>query len=127
MHTRDIQRDQWGAFLDQFTRLHRGEALEVETIPAGAPPSAAVLCDQPLVGVVAVQQCDRGTDCIEVIAGAEPLTQSHTIHEPAHLSATETDDGRPTSLQITADDGSVTLLRFEPENRSPVPPANFLG
>jgi len=127
MHTRDIPTPQWAPFLDQFTRLHRGEALDVETISPGSPADTSMLCEQPLVGVVALPQCERGNPCIEVIAGAEPQTQCHTIQQPAHLSVTEADDGRSMALQITADDGSVTMVRFEPENRSSGPPANYLG
>ena len=126
MHTRDIPSNQWRPFLDSFTRLHRGEPVDVEMMGGGGAGPASKLCEQPLVGVVAGVRSGHGA-CIEVIAGSEPQPQSHTIPEPSHLSVTESDDGRSMALQITADDGSVTLLRFEPENRSPEPPANYLG
>jgi hypothetical protein len=125
MHTRDIPNDQWRPFFDSFTRLHRGEPVNVELMGCGTGPASA-LCDQPLVGVVA--SADRGHGaCIEVTAGADPQPQSHTIQAPSHVSVTESDDGHSMALQITADDGSVTLLRFEPENYTPDPPANYLG
>jgi len=125
MHTRDIPIDQWQPFLDTFTRLHQGEQIGIESIGPGSTRRAE-LHQHPLLGVVAVPDCGSGS-CIEVIAGAETQAQTRTIRQPSHLSVTEREDGYPMSLQITDNDGAVTLLRLEPPAQSGKPPGNYLG
>src|SRR5436189_4373963 len=125
MHTRDIPTEQWQPFLDTFTRLHQGEPIGIESIGPGSTRGAE-LHHRPLLGIVAVPDCGRGS-CIEVIAGPQLQAQTRTIREPSHLSVTEREDGYPLSLQITDNDGAVTLLRLEPPAQSNKPPANYLG
>jgi hypothetical protein len=124
MQTHEVPTDQWPALLDTVTRLHRGERVDVETVGGGAGIRSS-LRHRPLIGIVAVAGSEQGTQ-IEVIAGAEDQTETHTIRAPSRLSVTESGDGYPLELQIAANDGSVTALRFEPP-RAAKPPENFLG
>jgi hypothetical protein len=125
MQTRDIPQDEWQPFLDTFTRLHQGEPLGIEIVGlTGAPRTA--LSRRPLVGVVAVPDCGNGA-CIEVVAGPQAEPQTRTIQHPSHLSVTERDDGYPMVLQITDNNGAVTLIRLEPAPYSNKPPGHYLG
>ena len=125
MHTRDIPIDEWQPFLDSFTRLHQGERLGIESV--GPAKTARVeLSQRPLLGVVAVPDCGEGA-CIEIIAGPEAEPQTRTIQRPSLLSVTEREDGYPMILQITDDNGAVTLLRLEATPHSNKPPGNYLG
>src|SRR4051812_35451419 len=125
MQTRDVPAEQWKRFLDSFTQLHRGDPMDVETVGGGVGPRSE-LCARPLVGVVSIPDCGQGA-CIEVIAGADAGAQTHTIRRPSHLIVAESDDGMPVAVQITAEDGSVTSLRFESSNQTTQPPGNYLG
>ena len=126
MQTRDVPAEQWKPFLDSFAQMHRGDPIDVEVVGGGSGPRSPV-CDRPLVGVVTVPDCGEGA-CIEVIAGAEADAEAYTIRRPSHLSVAESEDGNPLAVQITAEDGSVTSLRFEPSNRrSTKPPDHYLG
>jgi len=125
MHTRDIPIDQWQPFLDTFTRLHQGDQIGIECIGPGSTRRSE-FHHRPLLGVVAVPDCG-GSSCIEVIAGPQLHAQTRTIRDPSHLSVTERDDGYPLSLQITDNDGAVTLLRMESPIQSSKPPGNYLG
>jgi hypothetical protein len=125
MQTRDIPIDQWQPFLDTFTRLHQGEHLGIECV--GLPRGPRVeLSHKPLLGVVAVPDCGQGA-CIEIIAGPQADPQTRTIQHPSLLSVTEREDGYPMVLQITDNNGVVTLLRLEPAHQSNKPPGNYLG
>jgi hypothetical protein len=125
MQTRDIPIDQWQPFLDAFTRLHQGEHLGIESVGLPKAPRPE-LSHKPLVGVVAVPDCGQGA-CIEIIAGPQAEPQTRTIQRPSLLSVTEREDGYPMLLQITEDNGAVTVLRLEPPPHSAKPPGNYLG
>jgi len=125
MQTRDIPIDQWQPFLDSFTRIHQGEHLGIESVGSGKGLRTD-LSHRPLLGVIAVPDCGQGA-CIEIIAGPEGEPQTRTIQHPSHLSVTEREDGYPMLLQITDDNGAVTLLRLEAPPHSNKPPGNYLG
>ena len=122
MRTRDVPQDQWKPFLDGFANRHRGDSIHVETVGGGVGPKS-VLSGTPLVGITAA--IDDGH--IEVTAGNASDAQTHSIGHATHLSVSETDDGNPLGVQITAEDGSVTCLRFDPPGVSKKPPGNYLG
>jgi hypothetical protein len=122
MRTRDVPHDQWKPFLDGFASRHHGDPLLIETVGGGEGPKS-ILCGSPLVGIAA----DVEDHCINVKTGAVADAQTHHIGHPMHLSVSETDDGNPLGLQITAEDGSVTCLRFDHPEHSDKPPGNYLG
>jgi hypothetical protein len=125
MHTRDIPTEQWQPVLDAFTRLHLGDQMGIDVVSAASRPKTE-LSRLPLIGVVAVPDCGQGP-CIEVIAGTETQPQTCTIRKPLHLSVTERDDGYPVAIQITDDNGAVTVLHLESQTASSKPPGNYLG
>jgi hypothetical protein len=125
MHTRDIPSHEWQSFLDSFTRLHQGEHLGIESAGPQKSPRAE-LSHRPLLGVIAVPDCGQGA-CIEIIAGPEAQPQTRAIQHPSLLSVTEREDGYPMLLQITDNNGAVTVLRLEPPPHSNKPPGNYLG
>jgi len=122
MRTRDIPHDQWKPVLDSFATRHRGDSIHIETVGGGAGPQS-VLDGSPLVGIAATIDDGR----IAVTTGGANDAQTHNIGHPTHLSVSESDDGNPLGVQITAEDGSVTCLRFDPPGVSKKPPGNYLG
>lgn len=120
MRTREIPPDRWPYFLGDFTQLHQGEHVSVETIGQGSPtkdrggPVESHLCDLPLVGIVADPKAPGG-GWIDVIAGDSPATQStHSIPRPSRVVIAEEASGQAVALQIDSADGSITMVRSEP-------------
>ena len=122
MRTRDVPHEQWKPFLDGFASRHKGDPIHIETVGGGTGPKS-VLCGSPLVDIAAASDDGR----IEVTAGAASESQTHSIGHATHLSVSETDDGSPLGLQITAEDGCVTCLRVDPQNVKNAPPGYYLG
>jgi hypothetical protein len=113
MNTREISHEQWAPFLDQFSKAHRGEAVEVRIIGRefGDQPEAESL---PLVGISDDAKADGG-ERIEVMAGdVRQPHLSHAIIHPIHVRIAERDDGTPVAMQIEGEDGTSTLVRFLP-------------
>jgi hypothetical protein len=112
MRIREIQHERWPHFLGDFTQLHQGQRINVETIGQGAFDVRSRLCDLPLVGIVDV---DRGEQWIEIIAGDSPDTHAvHSIAHPSRVLVAEQEHGQAVALQIDSADGLTTMLRFEP-------------
>ncbi|HEY7090672.1 MAG TPA: DUF5335 family protein [Tepidisphaeraceae bacterium] len=129
MLTYEIPIEQWRPFLDNFSTVHRGDHVDVESVGGGAQPRSSV-CDQPLLTVAAL--VEDGPDVssrIQVVAGDETRPQTHTIDRPRQISVTERDDGFLVALQIASQDGSITSLRLEPEGQKGRyhPPEAYLG
>lgn len=112
MRTREIPHDRWPHFLGDFTELHQGEHVSVETIHQGVESR---LCDLPLVGIVGADPKAPGGGWIDVIAGDSPATQAtHSIPCPSRVVIAEEEDGRCVALQIDSADGLTTMIRSEP-------------
>jgi hypothetical protein len=127
MQNRDIPTNQWKPFFDDFSRLHRGERVDVETLDPAVGPRSKI-CDCPLLGVVAMPDCGQGL-CLEVVTGAEPDTRTYTVRQPSKISVCERDGGQVVAVQIGTSEGAVVMLRFEPDlaDRPRKPPGNYLG
>lgn len=117
MHTRDITHEQWQAFFNDFSQLHQGEHIHVETMGEGTFGVKSRLCDLPLVSIVLTHpQAEQGepNEWIEVIALESSASHaSHSITHPSRVRLAE-ENGFTIALQIEADNGSVTMIRFEP-------------
>jgi TusA-related sulfurtransferase len=115
MRTREITHERWPHFLGDFTQLHQGEHVNVETIGEGVFGVRSQMCDQPLIGIVGADPKARCGEWIEIIAGDSPATQATlSIPHPSHVVIAEEEDGQGVALQIDSADGSITMVRFEP-------------
>lgn len=114
MQTREIASERWPQFLGDFTQLHQGEHVNVETMGQGAFGVKSQLCDLPLVGIVGVDPKARSGEWIEIIAGDSPATAAtHSIPHPSRVVIAE-EHGRGVALQIDSAEGLITMVRFEP-------------
>jgi len=110
MPTREIPRDEWLSFFDEFSRQHEGWLVTVEVLTdeSGAQLEAHEL---PLVGITTDK--DRNSKTIAIIVGQtidDHIT--HTISEPTHVWLDETADGAHQALQIESANGEKAILRF---------------
>lgn len=121
MRTRHINSDQWKSFFNDFTQLHRGKRVNVETMDAGAWGVKSNMCDRELIGIVAVPVEAEKTEIeetIEVIVRDGPdRSSSHSIGHPEEVSVAD-ENGNTVALQINAAGGAVTMIRFEPSTQN---------
>ncbi len=114
MRTREIRDDVWPPFFDDFTQLHQGERVNVETLGSGDLGVTSHFRDLPLVGIVAADPKAGTGEWIEIIAGDSAQTHAtHSIPNPAHVRLAEEDNGQAVALQIESVKGLVTIIRFE--------------
>jgi Family of unknown function (DUF5335) len=114
MRTKEIDSEQWPKFFDDFTYLHHGKRVNVETLDAGKAGVTSHVRHLPLVGVVAADPKTGTGGWIEIMAGDSAKTHSaHSVSNPAHVRVAEEDNGQVVALQIESSRGLVTLVRFE--------------
>jgi hypothetical protein len=108
--TKEIPRAEWSAFFDSFSRRHEGWRVTVEVIGAdiGAQEEARELA---LEGITA--ELKNGESTIEIMIGREPEDHiTHTITAPTHVRVKQTATGADEALEIEAEGGVRTLVRF---------------
>jgi len=111
MPTREIPRDQWVTFFDDFSRLHRGRNVSAETLGADIGAQEEVR-ELPLVGISAGLK-GPGRDTISIILGDVPEKHiTDTISAPSQVRLEQAEDGTPEVLQIESADGLTRLVRF---------------
>jgi hypothetical protein len=112
--TREISLDEWGPFFNDFTRLHRDEHVNVETLRRGEAGARQRLFDVPLLGIVSALPGSGQGGWIEVVV-RDPtgVPAAHAITRPSRVRLAEENDDA-VALRVDSDDGSVTMIRFEP-------------
>src|SRR4051812_38059876 len=114
---REIPREEWGEFLDSFSRQHEGWLVTVEVLgeEIGAQVEAQGV---PLEGITAELKGD-GKDSISITVGLKPSEHvTHNIQAPTHVRIEQAENGADIALQIESSDAATTLLRL----RSPMLP-----
>ncbi len=121
MPTREIGREQWPAFLDEFSRRRTGALVTIEIVsgPEADPRFAARRL--PLTGL-SYDAKGSGAGHIEIMAGTEADDQvTHVVAQPIHLYHKE--GAGLLSDEVNADEiieitsaapPPITYLRFEP-------------
>jgi len=113
VRTREISPDQWPSFFSDFTRLHPDEHVHVETVRGGGGVRPR-LCDRPLLGIVPACPARGGGPWIEVVVrGPTGIPATHAIAHASRVRVAEEHDDA-VALQVDSEDGSVTVIRFEP-------------
>jgi len=115
MSHRVIDRREWPAFVDGFSRRYDGWLISV-AVEQGAVARRYLARDTPLRGVVAKLNDDTGS--MMVFTGDTMPHATHIVERPTSLAVEETADGAEAALTITDDSGARTILEF----RSPMRP-----
>jgi hypothetical protein len=109
--TREIPRNEWKSFFDVFSKQHEGWLATLEFLDRelGAQEEAHEL---PFEGV-SLTSAGNEPEAISIDLGSTPNDHvSHSIPEPAHVWVQQTTEGANAALEIEANDGTQTLLRF---------------
>ena len=111
MKTKEIPREEWGTFFDNFSREHEGWLATLEILGAeiGAQVEEREL---PLKGIVDEWDEVEGSE-IMIMVGTKPDDHiTHRIGNATQVSLEQTDDGTDAALAIKSADGTTSLLRF---------------
>lgn len=110
MKTVEVPREEWPEALDQFTTIHQGwvVSLDVVGLEMGAQPE---MTDLTLIGVSADPRHRGGNITISAARGtADHVT--HVVDAPRRLYIERTDEGADAALEVEAQDGTKSILRF---------------
>jgi Family of unknown function (DUF5335) len=115
MRTKEIRSEEWPPFFNEFTQLHHGKRVNVETLDNGGGLGVTShVRNLPLVGIVAADPETGTGEWIEIIAGDSAQTHAtHSVPSPAHVLLAEEENGQAVALQIESAKGRVTMIRFE--------------
>lgn len=122
MKTKEIPKNEWPKFFDDFSREHEGwlVTLEVFGTEFGAQVQEHELTFEGIVDEWDEIQGNR----IVIMVGEKPDDHlTHTFARPTQVSLEETDEGADAVLAIKSADGVMALMRF----RSPMLPERVDG
>ena len=111
MGTREIAREQWNRYFDDFSKRHEGWIVTLEVIGAdiGDQEEANGL---PLVGISADLK-DR-EDRLEIITGGKTNEDvTRFVDTPKHVWVKESKTPGDEAVEIESEDGTRTLLTFQ--------------
>lgn len=115
MRTQAISYAHWQRFFDEFSHLHQGEHVNVETMLQGDRGVKSELRDAPLVGIISARPKSGEDELIEVIARESPDGHAtHSIERPTSVRLAEEENGQAVAIQIESAGGDITMIRFEP-------------
>ena len=111
MKTREIPKNEWPKFFDNFTSRHEGWSVTLEIL--GAELGAQVQeCELALSGIVDEWDEIHGNR-IAILLGEKPDDHiTHRISRPTEVSLEQTEGGADVVLAIKSADGVTALLQF---------------
>jgi len=110
MNTRDIPREQWIRFFDDFSKSHEGWIVTLEVLGSGIGDQE-VVNNLPLVGISA--DVKAGENRIDIIVGGRPDADvTRFIESPKHIWIKEPRLPGDEAIEIESEDGIKTILNF---------------
>ena len=110
MQTRDIPREQWVKFFDDFSRSHEGWIVTLEILGSDIGDQEETN-NLPLVGIGADVKARENR--IEIIVGGRPDADvTRFIERPKHIWFKESRLPEDEAIEVEAEDGIKTILNF---------------
>ena len=107
--TREIKREEWTDFFEEFSRRHEGWLVTIELLDPKLGDQIEVE-NQALRGIVAER---RDPEVIEIFTeNREKQSTTHVVEKPARVWIEESAEGAEAALEIESQDGPKTLLQF---------------
>lgn len=110
MITREVPKQDWNVFFEDFSRRHRGWIVTLEETgeDIGVQEAAIRL---PLVAITADLK-DR-ENCLAIILGGKPGADiNHFINQPVRVWARSSDLEQYDAVEVESEGGRKTLLHF---------------
>lgn len=109
--TREIPREQWITFLNDFSKQHENWIITVEVIGSDIGDQEEV-SGLPLVGISA--DLKAGENRIEIIAGGRPDAHvTRIINNPSRVWHKQPKGVADEAIDVESDDGTKTLVSFK--------------
>lgn len=109
MPTKEILRDEWARYFEEFSRRHQGWLVTVEVLGLDIGDQVQVR-NLPLEGIT-VETNDDGYE-MTIIAGSRPDARiSRTVRAPVRVWVKQNEQGADEALEIESPAGAV-LVRF---------------
>ena len=111
MQTREIPREEWVRYFDNFSKNHEGWIVTLEVLGSdlGDQEEATTL---PLVGISADVKAHENR--IEIIIGGRPDADvTRFINAPKHVWVKESSKPGDEAIEVESEDGKKTLLNFQ--------------
>ena len=117
MKTKEIPKNEWPKFFDNFSRQHKDWLVTLEMF---GTKFGAQVQERELTFEGIVDEWDEiHGNQIVIMVGEKPDDHiTHSIARPTHVSLEQTDEGASAVLAIKSADGVMALMRF----RSPMLP-----
>jgi Family of unknown function (DUF5335) len=110
MQTRDIPREQWIRFFDDFSKNHEGWIVTLEVLGADIGDQEETN-NLPLVGISADVKARENR--VEIIVGGRPDADvTRFIERPKHVWVKEPRLPGDEAMEIESEDGIKTILNF---------------
>jgi hypothetical protein len=108
--TREIKREEWADFFDGFSRRHEDWLVTIELLDPKLGDQIEVE-NHALRGIVAERR--RDPEVIEIFTeNREKQSTTNVVEKPTRVWIEESAEGAEAALEIEAQDGAKTLLRF---------------
>jgi len=108
-HLSEIQPDDWGTFLDELSREHRGRIVSIE-IDSSDPSDRIHLQNVPLEGLSLALYGNE--EVISIVVREQALQHTvHTVRVPLRMTY-EQEGNVARSLLIEAEDGRMATVKF---------------
>ncbi len=118
MKTREIPRDNWIQFCEDWSRMYDGWLVNVQVQGAGTEGGHYEAKDMPFHGISYER---KGPDHDNLVVFVDRGTQedvTRTVDHPTHFRVEQKDDGTDQGLEIEAQDGTRTIVQFVQASRS---------
>src|SRR5882757_167393 len=101
MTSYEVPQSEWRSFFDQFSRLHHGQPVDVETVDAAGERRSNTE-GVPLLGITAETAAGSSNDLrLDISAGDESGVEiGHSVTEPERVKVSEWNDGVSAALEI---------------------------
>lgn len=106
-----IPQEQWNVFFNDLSNRFQGWAVTME-MPSRDTGSQRIAAGQPLVGI-GRDSGGPATGAITIMVGDENSLEIHHIQRPRAIRYGTTGLEQQGDLQIEAEDGATTLIRFQ--------------
>lgn len=111
--THEIERSQWGRYLDKLSQNERKHTVRIE-VEGEDIGDEQLTRELPLVGV-SLERRGRDPNMIDLVVGRERQGEiiDHRIQRANRMYAQEADDGHIQCLNIEDDEHHKTLVYFD--------------